>query len=129
MDNPGVIYCVPCQEGCDKIYIGETKRTANVRTKEEAALCRKVDKAGTIKDDKTNDLGLAVHHKSTQHAFRFDHTLILYILSSETNFFRRKATESMLILANKHRTTDLKNDLQRNSWNKLIRNIESLRII
>ena len=39
-----------------------------MRTKEEAALCRKVDKCGTIKDDKTNDLGLAVHHKSTQHA-------------------------------------------------------------
>ena len=45
---PGAVYAVGCKE-CKKVYIGETKRTANQRIREHKADTRigRVDKSGT----------------------------------------------------------------------------------
>ena len=124
--KPGAVYAIPCE--CDLFYIGETKRTAAIRTNEEKAACLRCDR-GTLSfsNNSKNDLGLTLHHKVTQHNFKFDDTQILTI---ETNWHKRKLLEGLYIEANKHCLVNLKSGSKvDNCWTPLIHAIPALKLM
>ena len=124
LTKPGVIYAIPCE--CNQFYIGETKRTAAIRTAEEKAACNKVDRTNIISTNSKNDLGITYHHKETGHNFLFEKT---HILANESNWHKRKLLEGMFIEVNKNQTVNLKSGTKiNNCWTPLLKTIPMLTI-
>jgi hypothetical protein len=124
LHSPGVVYAIPCE--CSKFYIGETKRTAAIRTSEEAAACAKVDKTNKLSTNQNADLGITTHHKQTGHTFQFHSTKII---SSETNWYKRKLLEGLYIQTNKEHTVNLKAGTKvDNCWAPTIASIPNMKI-
>ena len=122
--KPGAIYAVPCE--CNLFYIGETKRTAAIRSSEEKAACLKVDRTNKLPTSSCNDLGITTHHKSTGHSFQFHNTRVL---ENETNWHRRKLLEGLYIAANIDNTVNLKSGTRvDNCWAPLIASIANLKL-
>jgi hypothetical protein len=94
--KPGAVYAAPCE--CPSFYIGETKRTAAIRNKEEAKLlATAAANPDKVYDDKYNDYGFIDHHRETGHILDFDNSLVL---ETETHSFRRKILEGIYIKQN-----------------------------
>jgi hypothetical protein len=91
LNKPGVVYAIPCE--CELLYIGETKRTAAIRTAEEKAACQKVDKTNKLSNNEYADLGITQHHKETGHTFQFNATKIL---AFESKLAKKKAFRGSL---------------------------------
>ena len=123
--KPGAIYAIPCE--CELFYIGETKRTAAIRTNEEKAACSRHDRGSlSFSNNTKNDLGLTQHHKDTQHTFRFDDT---QVLTFESNLHKRKLLEGLYIEANKQCLVNLKSGSKiDNCWTPLIHSIPDLKL-
>ena len=77
----GVVYHIPCQD-CDQYYIGETSRSLGTRLKEHLATERTIITA------------VGEHCKSTGHYIDSSN---IKILSSETNYYKRKIKEAIEI--------------------------------
>ena len=84
LDMTGVIYSIPCKD-CDKVYVGETGRTLNIRQKEH---CRHLTYG------RTDSSAVAAHAVSTLHDIDWENS---YVLEHEDNFFKRKVKEALLI--------------------------------
>ena len=124
MHKPGVVYAIPCE--CGSLYIGETKRTAAIRTNEEKSACAKVDRTNQLSSNTTNDLGITHHHKEFNHEFQFQNTKIL---ANETNWSKRKILEGLFIEANKESIVNLKSGTKIDqSWTPIISSIQHLKI-
>jgi hypothetical protein len=122
MNKPGAIYAIPCE--CDLFYIGETGRTAAIRTAEEKAACAKVDRTNKLSTNTTNDLGITTHHKETGHSFLFSNTRVL---AYETTWHQRKLLEGLFIESNKDKLVNLKSGTRvDNCWTPLLASIPSL---
>ena len=122
MNKPGAIYAIPYK--CSLFYIGETGRTAAIRTAEEKAACAKVDRTNKLSTNTTNDLGITTHHKETGHSFIFSNTRVL---SYETTWHQRKLLEGLFIEANKDKLVNLKSGTRvDNCWTPLLASIPSL---
>ena len=80
---PGVVYAVGCKE-CSKVYIGETKRTANQRMKEHNADMRmgRVEKSA-----------IAEHVHATGHEVHWE----ARVIEKEQHGGRRKVKEAIHI--------------------------------
>ena len=103
----GVIYEVPCKE-CPQTYIGETKRTLNVRLSEH--------KQAVKRGDPKN--GIAVHAHESNHMIDWDGARVKR--SGMNNYRRRRTTEAILIKQNE-RTMNLDGGLQLPTlWNPVL---------
>ncbi|XP_072025293.1 uncharacterized protein [Amphiura filiformis] len=80
-DKSGVVYRVPC-EGCEKVYVGETKRTLGERLKEHTAKTT------------SNQSALAEHSKDTGHKPDIGN---VKVLCREDKFLPRKVREAIKI--------------------------------
>ena len=119
-----MVYAIPCE--CELLYIGETKRTAAIRTAEEKAACQKVDKTNKLSNNEYADLGITQHHKETGHTFQFNATKIL---AFEPNWQKRKLLEGLYIERNKNKLVNIKAGSKLdNSWAPVISKIQHLRI-
>ena len=78
------MYCIPCQD-CDKVYIGETGRTLNVRQKEHKR---------HLTNGHTEDSVVAVHAHQQLHNIDWENTLVL---DHEDDYFKRKVKEPLRI--------------------------------
>jgi hypothetical protein len=124
LHSPGVVYAIPCE--CSKFYIGETKRTAAIRISEEAAACAKVDRTNKLSTNQQADLGITTHHKLTGHTFNFNSTKII---SSESNWYKRKLLEGLYIQTNKEHAVNLKAGAKLdNCWTPTINKTPGLKI-
>jgi hypothetical protein len=125
LHSPGVVYAIPCE--CSKFYIGETKRTAAIRISEEAAACAKVDRTNKLStNQQAADLGITTHHKLTGHTFNFNSTKII---SSESNWYKRKLLEGLYIQTNKEHAVNLKAGAKLdNCWTPTINKTPGLKI-
>lgn len=117
IDNLGKsgIYKITCDH-CDKIYIGQTKRTLNTRFKEHIA---EVTKA-----NKDTDKGLTHHFKSkvAEHIFNENHFLntdSIKITRHITNPWKLNVAESLEIF--KHNRNQLLNKDQGNGYSWLFK--------
>ena len=80
-DKSGVVYRVPC-DTCDKVYVGETKRTLGERLKE---YCAKTA---------SNQSALAEHSTLTGHTPKLED---VKVLRREDKFMHRKVREAICI--------------------------------
>lgn len=89
-----VVYSIPCKD-CPIKYIGQTKKTVNMRMTQHDAMCKKKLRLNLtkLKSDK-KDNGLAYHHIKTGHEFQFDK---VKILAEEPNYWRRLIREGIEI--------------------------------
>ena len=83
-NKKGVIYCIPCQD-CDKVYIGDTGRTLQVRQKEHKRHCI---------NGRTQDSAVAAHAHQELHDIDWENTSVL---DYDDDFYRRKVKEALLI--------------------------------
>ena len=83
-NKKGVIYCIPCQD-CDKVYIGETGRTLQVRQKEHERHCI---------NGRSQDSAVAAHAHQELHDIDWENTSVL---DYDDDFYRRKVKEALLI--------------------------------
>ena len=81
--EPGTIYAIGCQE-CKKVYIGETARTAEQRSKEHKAHARY---------GRTEQSAVANHFVTEGHAIHWEP----HIVGREKNTVKRKVKEAMII--------------------------------
>ena len=80
-EQSGVVYRIPC-EGCNKVYVGETKRTLGERLKEHT-------------DNIANNLSaVAEHHQKTGHKPDLENTKVL---CREDKLIPRKVREAIFI--------------------------------
>ena len=97
MKRKGAIYAYPCEEKCSVFYIGQTKRAACTRIKEERAACIKATKDKVIQINSYNDVGYAEHHLKTGHNIQFDKAKVI---DSSTNYHKRMLLEGLFIERN-----------------------------
>ena len=83
-DKKGVVYCIPCQD-CDKVYVGETGRTLNIRQKEHKR---------HLFNGNTEDSAVAAHAHQEVHDIDWENT---FVLDYDDDFFKRKVKEALLI--------------------------------
>ena len=101
-----MVYEVPCKD-CSKTYIGETKRTLNVRLSEY----KQVVKRGDPKN------GIAVHAHESHHSIDWDGATVERTV---TNYWQRRATEAIQIRTSGE-TMNLDNSLQLSTvWNHIL---------
>ena len=84
LDKTGVVYSIPCKD-CDKVYVGETGRTLNVRRREH---CRHST------NGRTDSSAVAAHAHSSLHDIDWENSSVLEF---EDNFYKRKVKEALLI--------------------------------
>ena len=84
LDKTGVIYSIPYKD-CDKVYVGKTGRTLNVRQKEHRR---------HLTYGRTDSSAVAAHAVSTLQDIDWENS---YVLEHEDNFFKRKVKEALLI--------------------------------
>lgn len=89
-----VVYEIPCQSNCEKVYIGNTKQYLDSRINGHKYSC--------------NVTALKKHTEETKHTFNFDETRIL---ATERNDRKRNMLETMLIIRNKERTVNDRSDM------------------
>ena len=82
-EEPGVVYAVGCAE-CEKVYIGETNRTAKQRIREHRSHTR---------TGHTELSGIAEHAHNMGHSIYWEPR----ILAKESNHTKRKVREAMAI--------------------------------
>ena len=80
-DQTGVVYRIPCG-GCDKVYVGETKRSVGERIKEHTAKIA------------NNLSAVAEHHQKTGHEPDLDN---VKVLCREDELLPRKVREAIFI--------------------------------
>ena len=80
-EQSGVVYRIPC-EGCNKVYVGETKRTLGERLKEHTA------------NIANNLSAVAEHHQKTGHKPDLENTKVL---CREDKLIPRKVREAIFI--------------------------------
>ena len=80
-DQTGVVYCIPCG-GCNKVYVGETKRSVGERIKEHTAKIA------------NNLSAVAEHHQKTGHEPDMDN---VKVLCREDKLLPRKVREAIFI--------------------------------
>ena len=80
-DQTGVVYRIPCG-GCDKVYVGETKRSVGERIKEHTAKIA------------NNLSAVAEHHQKTGHEPDLDN---VKVLCREDKLLPRKVREAIFI--------------------------------
>jgi hypothetical protein len=121
--KPGAIYATPCE--CPAFYVGETKRTAQIRNNEEKKLLNAASANPTrVYQDKYNDYGFIDHHRETGHILDFDSSLIL---DTETHTQRRKFLEGLYIHRNKELLVNKKaGTAVHDSWLPLLGHIPHL---
>ena len=83
MERKEVIYSIPCSD-CDKVYIGETKRGLEVRTKEHK---KNVEKASIT----TSEIAKHCWEEGHRMAWREGR-----ILAGEGHWYKRKVKEAVL---------------------------------
>jgi hypothetical protein len=77
----GIVYEVPCKD-CDKVYVGETKRTMKVRLSEHRQAVRKGDSRN----------GIAVHVQTTEHGINWEGASVRW---KGTGFWQRRTAEAI----------------------------------
>ena len=101
-----IVYEVPCK-GCDKRYIGETKRTLKVRLGEH--------KQAVKRGDPKN--GIAVHAHESQHAIDWEGARVKRYVSG---YWQRRTSEAIQIKMS-HGTMNLDSGLQLPTmWNPIL---------
>jgi hypothetical protein len=97
MKKKGAIYAYPCEEKCSIFYIGQTKRAAFTRIKEEKTACKKASKDKIIQINGYNDIGYAEHHLKTGHNIQFDKAKVVEL---SANHHKRMLLEGLFIERN-----------------------------
>jgi hypothetical protein len=117
--NKAGVYEIKCKH-CDKVYVGQTKRTLDTRFKEHIA---EVNKA---KKQQEKDLPYDFRSKVAEHMFTEDHQLTtedIRILRTISSPWKLDVAESLEI--NKKRTTSLLNKDQGNGYTWLFKLLPS----
>ena len=83
-NKKGVVYCIPCQD-CDKVYIGETGRTLNVRQKEHKR---------HLTNGHTEDSAVATHAHQQLHDIDRENSSVL---DYDDDYYKRKVKEALRI--------------------------------
>lgn len=103
MQNSNIIYKIPCQDGCNLNYIGQTKQLLSARKNNHISDC---NRSNINKNGKT---ALASHHFETGHSFNFNN---IELLDRESNLKKRQYLEMIHINCTKdtiNKQTDTNN--------------------
>ena len=87
-----VVYKIPCSQ-CEVSYIGQTKKSINVRMGQHDRKCKEKTNLRRLKSEKQEN-GLAVHHAETGHEFDYQG---VKILAEEPYLWRRLIKEGIEI--------------------------------